>query len=132
MEEKKYPLNEKVRADHRLKKKVQFNYIFRKGERKSSKHFSLFTIKSKYFNYKIGYSISKKVGKAHDRNLLKRRLKEIIRLNNLPQSGFNYIVQAKIGASELSFIEIEKQIIRLFKQEAKVKWNLLKRLLPLF
>ena len=115
MEEKNYPLNQKVRADHRLKKKVQFNYIFRKGERKSSKHFSLFVIKSKYSNYKIGYSISKKVGKAHDRNLLKRRLKEIVRLNNLPQRGFNYVLQAKTGASELDFKEIEQQIIRLFK-----------------
>ena len=120
MEEKNYPLNSIVKYDHRLKKKVQFNYIFRKGERSASKHFALFTVKSKYSNYKIGYSISKKVGKAHQRNLLKRRLKEIVRLNDLPQKGYNYILQAKIGASELSFAEIEKQVVRLFKKEAKV------------
>ena len=115
MEERNYPLKKNVRADHRLKKKVQFNYIFRKGERKSSKHFALFVVKSKYSNYKIGYSISKKVGKAHDRNLLKRRLKEIVRLNNLAVAGNNYILQAKIGASELGFKEIEQEVIRLFK-----------------
>ncbi len=114
MEERNYPLNQKVRADHRLKKKVQFNYIFRKGERKSSKHFVLFVVKSKYSNYKIGYSISKKVGKAHDRNLLKRRLKEIVRINKLPQKGFNYILQAKVGAGQLGFHEIEDEIVKLF------------------
>jgi len=114
VEEKNYQLNGKQKVDHRLKKKVQFNYIYRKGERKSSKHFSLFIVKSKFLNYKIGFTISKKVGKAHDRNLLKRRLKEIVRLNNLPKNGFNYILQAKIGAIDLSYKEIENQVIRLF------------------
>lgn len=113
MEEKNYPLK-KIKADHRLKKKVQFNYIFRKGEKISSKYFNLFVTKSKYNNYKIGYSISKKIGKANKRNLLKRRLKEIVRLNKLPENGKNYILQAKIGASELNYQEIEKQIVRLF------------------
>ena len=114
MEERNYPLKTKVRADHRLKKQVQFNYIFRKGERKSSKFFTLFVVKSKFSNYKIGYSISKKVGKANKRNLLKRRLKEIVRLNHLPQNGFNYILMARVGSAELDYKEIEKQVIRLF------------------
>ena len=74
MEEKNYPLNRKVKQDHRLKKNSQFKLIYRKGERRSTKHFALYSIKSKFNNYKIGYSISKKVGKAWERNLLKRRI----------------------------------------------------------
>lgn len=122
MAEKNYPLN-KNGVDHRLKKKVQFNYIFRKGERKSSKHFALFVVKSKYPNYKIGYSISKKVGKAHERNLLKRRLRELVRTRMLCQNGHNYILQAKIGASELSYCEIENELKRIFDREAKGNEN---------
>ena len=114
MEEKNCLLNAKERPDHRLKKINQFNYIYRKGERKSSKHFSLYIVKSKYSNYKIGYSISKKVGKANQRNLLKRRMKEIVRINKLAACGHNYILQARIGASELTFAEIEKQLNKLF------------------
>ena len=75
MEEKNCLLNTKERPDHRLKKTSQFSYIYRKGERKGSKNFILFSVKSKYDNYKIGYSISKKIGKANQRNLLKRRMK---------------------------------------------------------
>ena len=115
MEEKNYLLNAIKKNDHRLKKNSQFNYIYRKGERQSSKYFALYTLKSKYGNnYRIGYSISKKVGKAWKRNLLRRRLKEIVRLNNLPQNGFNYILQAKIGAGELDYQEIERQILSIF------------------
>lgn len=114
MEEKNCLLNAKERPDHRLKKINQFNYIYRKGERKSSKHFSLYIVKSKYSNYKIGYSISKKVGKANQRNLLKRRMKEIVRINKLAQNGHNYVLQARVGSAELTFQEIETQLKKLF------------------
>lgn len=116
MEEKNYLLNANEKSDHRLKKNSQFNYIYRKGERFSSKHFTLYIVKSKYNNYKIGYSISKKVGKAWLRNLIRRRLREIVRLNNLPQNGFNYVLQAKIGASELDYKEIERQLMSIFNK----------------
>lgn len=114
MEEKNCLLNTKERPDHRLKKRNQFSYIYKKGERKGTKHFILFKVKSKFSNYKIGYSISKKVGKANKRNLLKRRMKEIVRTNNLAQNGYNYILQARIGAAEISFQEIEIQLKKIF------------------
>lgn len=120
MEEKNYPLK-KVKQDHRLKKNSQFKLLYRKGERQSSKDFCLYTLKSKFNNYKIGYSISKKVGKAWQRNLLKRRLKEIVRLNRLAQNGFNYILQAKIGACQLDYKEIERQIISIFEKGKRVE-----------
>lgn len=114
MEEKNCPLNGSVRVDHRLKKNRQFNYIYRKGEKVKSKNFNLFIINSKFKTYKIGYSISKKEGKANKRNLLKRRLREIIRLNNLPKPNHNYVLQAKMGACDLDYKEIEKQLKKLF------------------
>ena len=114
MEEKNCLLNTKERPDHRLKKNSQFNYIYKKGERVSTKNFNLFIVKSKYSNYKIGYSVSKKIGKANKRNLLKRRMKEIIRTNKLPKNGYNYVLQARLGASEIDFKEIEKQLKKLF------------------
>lgn len=116
MEEKNCLLSTKERPDHRLKKINQFNYIYRKGERRNTKHFTLFIVNSKYNNYKIGYSISKKVGKANQRNLLKRRMKEIVRINRLTQNGHNYVLQARIGAVELSFQEIELQLKKLFNE----------------
>ena len=115
MEEKNYQHNDK-KPDHRLKKNNQFNYIFKKGDRVHTKNFNLYVVKSKYKTYKIGYSIPKKEGKANKRNLLRRRLKEIVRLNDLAKVNHNYIIQAKNGASLLEFKEIESQIIKLFKR----------------
>ena len=113
MEEKNCQLNKK-KSDHRLKQNKQFNYIYRKGEKYQTKDFNLFVIKSKYECFKIGFSISKKVGKANQRNLLKRRLREIVRKNNLAKEYHNYILQSKVDACTLAFAEVEKQVIELF------------------
>ena len=48
--------------DHRLRKNNQFSYIYKKGERVYTDNFTLFVVKSKFENYKIGFSISKKLG----------------------------------------------------------------------
>jgi ribonuclease P protein component len=119
VEEKNSLLKTKERSDHRLKKNRQFSYIYKKGERVKTKNFNLFIIKSKFKTYKIGYSISKKEGKANKRNLLKRRIKEVVRLNNLPKEYNNYVLQARVGACDLTYQQIEKQLINLFSQQTE-------------
>lgn len=103
--------------DHRLKKASQFSYIYKKGKRTSTALFTLFSVDSKYESYKIGYSISKKIGKANKRNKLKRRLREIVRTQNLPQNFKNYVLLVRPGAAELEFEEIQKQVISLFSKQ---------------
>lgn len=114
MEEKNSLLKTKERVDHRLKKNRHFGYIYKKGKRKSSKNLTLFTAPSKFKTYKIGFSVSKKQGKANKRNKLKRRLKEIVRLNSLPKDYSNYIILAREGAESLEYKELEKQVKELF------------------
>lgn len=106
--------------EHRLRKNNQFSFIYKKGERFHSEHFTLFALKSKYESYRIGFSISKKLGKANQRNKLKRRLKEISRRDLKIPSFCNFVVLAKDGACELSFEEIKKEMLKLFgKYESK-------------
>ena len=102
--------------DHRLKKASQFSYIYKKGKRTSTALFTLFSVDSKYESYKIGYSISKKIGKANKRNKLKRRLRENIRTENLPQNFKNYVLLVRPGAAELEFDELKRQIKKLFEK----------------
>lgn len=103
--------------DHRLKKASQFSYIYKKGKRTSTSLFTLFSVDSKYKPYKIGYSISKKIGKANKRNKLKRRLREIVRTQNLPQNFKNYVLLVRPGAAELEFDEVQKQLVALFSKQ---------------
>ena len=119
MEEKNCQLKTKVRFDHRLKLNNQFTYIYKNGERYHSKNFVLFVTKSKRECYKIGYSVSKKEGKANKRNLLKRRMREIVRINKLAQDYHNYILKTKSGACDIDFEEIQNQITYLFDKSKR-------------
>ena len=93
-----------------------FAYIYRKGERATSKYFTLYVTNSKFENYKIGFSISKKLGKANKRNLLKRRLREIIRAADYVKPYHNYVLLAREGAQELEFKQLQSQVEYIFKK----------------
>ena len=102
--------------DHRLRKNSQFNFIYKKGERVHTDNFTLFVVKSKYECYKIGFSINKKIGKANKRNLLKRRLKEVTRRFIEIPKFCNCVIMAKENSTNLSFEELKKEMIRIFKK----------------
>ena len=102
--------------DHRLKKNKQFSYLYKKGNRKNSKFLTLFEVDSKYKCYKIGFSVNKKIGKANIRNKVKRRLKEIVRTNNLCCGYKNYILLAKIGINELNFDDLKTEVFKVFNK----------------
>lgn len=104
-----------------LKKNKEFNYIYKKGERISTEHFTLFVVKSKYEKFKIGFSVSKKLGKANKRNKLKRRLKEICRKDIKILPFRNYVLLAKDGAQEIDFVFLKEEIKKLFEKYEKKK-----------
>ena len=104
--------------DHRLKKNSQFNYIYKKGERVHTENFTLFVVRSKFSCYKIGFSISKKLGKANKRNKLKRRMREIVRNLQVP-SFCNYVLLAKENATNLEFCDLKKEFEKLFEKVEK-------------
>lgn len=103
--------------DHRLRKDRQFTYIYKKGVRKNTRFLALFIKDSKFKCYKIGYSVSKKIGKANVRNKIKRRMKEIVRTNNFAKDYKNYVLMAKQGIENLTFEELYNEIKEVFDKK---------------
>ena len=106
---------------HRLRKNKEFNYIYKKGDRVSTEHFTLFVVKGKYNNYRIGFSVSKKLGKANVRNKLKRRLREIVRRDIDVKNFQNYVLLAREGAEKLEFRPLQEEVKKLFFKYEKKK-----------
>ena len=100
--------------NNRLKKRKSFAYIFKNGKTVSMAHFAI-TYHSANGKYpRIGFSVSKIVGKAYARNKVKRRLRAVVRENiNSFTKNYNYIVRAKAGSYELSFDELYSEIVAL-------------------
>ena len=85
-----------LKKQYRLKKKYQFNYVYRVGKSCHGKFLMLVYTNSKNQNIKVGISVSKKVGNAVKRNRARRLLREAISplLPSL-DPNFNVIVVAK-------------------------------------
>jgi len=113
-----------MKKENRLKKRKEFNFIFKNGTTNSVKNLSLVTTASKLKCFKVGYSISKKIGNAVVRNKIKRRLKNAVlkmELNFTPKT--NYIFVARSGIENLAYLEIESAV-----KEVLIKSGLFKSL----
>lgn len=100
-----------MKNENRLKKRKHFNYIYKNGESRFSPFIQLVFIKSKIKPYKVGFSVSKKIGKSVVRNKVKRRMKEAFReLGGNINQNYNYILVAKEGIENLDYSQIKKEI----------------------
>lgn len=102
---------------NRLRKRYQFNYVYKSGEHYSSEHIVLYVTSSKTNNIKVGLAVTKKVGHAVVRNKVRRRLREIIKkqVPNLKQNN-NIIVVAKDNINEASFEKLSNEFLKLIKK----------------
>ena len=74
-----------------------------------------------YKNNDLGYSrfcisVSKKIGKANVRNLLKRRMKDIL-MKNILNTSNDYVIILRNGVLSLSYIQMKDEIIKILKGE---------------
>ena len=100
-----------MKRENRLKKNKQFAYIYKNGKPVFSNHINLIYIKSKYKPLKVGFSVSKKIGKSVVRSKVKRRLSESFRhLMPAVNQNYNYVFIAKSGIENLNYQEIYNQV----------------------
>ena len=102
---------------NRLKKRKEFAYIYKNGKRFNSKNLSLVLINSKLNVTRVGFSVSNKVGKAVQRNKIKRQLRSIVReqLNNL-RIHQNFVLIAHPTIVECDFSKMEAEVLSLLKK----------------
>ena len=96
---------------NRLKKKTDFRRVYQRGKSLAYPSFVVYYRSSRLPEHRIGFSVSKKLGGAVERNRVKRRFREICRLHSgifTPHTDYIFILRnpAKTAANAL----LEKQI----------------------
>lgn len=111
-----------LNRENRLRKRKEFAYLYNNGEAKHTEHLTVVFLPTKRRSLKVGFSVAKKIGKANTRNLIKRRLRSIVReiVPTLPDN-YNMVVIAKSGIENISFAELQKESMILFSKTGLVK-----------
>ena len=106
-----------LKSENRLRKRKEFAYLYNNGTAKHTEHLTVVYLPTKHRALKIGFSVAKKIGKANVRNLVKRRLRSIVRelVATLPDN-YNMVVIAKSGIENISYDALCNETKLLFSK----------------
>ena len=105
-----------MKKQFRIKKTEEIEVVLKERKVVSGKNFVLYR-KENHENthYRYALSVPKKFGNAVLRNKMKRRIRAIIRSNNLI-NGVDFFVIAKASSNQATFKELKEELNYLLKK----------------
>lgn len=104
----------------RFSSSLKLNHIFRRLYHTSGYadgYLVLYARKNRTNENRVGITVSKKLGKAHVRNFVRRRLREIYRLHEDKfQPGWDIVVVARTKAVNADFDRLTQSYLSLAKK----------------
>ena len=100
----------------RVLKSREFRFLQRRGARTHGEYLSVVAKHRRGDGFRVGLTVSKKVGRAHERNLVKRRLREIVRRNKVWFEGYDVVLIAKPDANQMGYRELFADLERAMEK----------------
>lgn len=117
-----------MKKEQRIQKNEEFSRVFKQGTSVANRQFVLYHMKKEgQATFRLGLSVSKKVGNAVTRNRVKRCIREAFRLHSDKLDTFDYIVIARKPAAEMTFQEIEQSLLHVLRLTKKDKKKPIKK-----
>ena len=105
-----------------VKENYEFRRLYRKGKYVVSTTMVLYCQRNRRGRTRLGVTVSTKLGKAVVRNRVRRRFREIWRLNKKDMvPGWDIILVARVRAVETSYQKLDKTYRRLLREAGLLK-----------
>lgn len=107
-----------LKAQHRLRKTKEIEQVMKRGKGVYGGKLGIKALKNEFNYSRFAFVVGIKVAKAAvKRNQIRRRMREIVRLNfeNI-KPGYDVMLIARPGAEKLDFKELEKDLIAALKK----------------
>lgn len=105
-----------MKKEYRVKKSQDFDNIIRKKQSFANRQFVIYYQENKLDQMRLGISVSKKLGKAHERNKLKRYVRESFKTRKDFLKNYDIIIIVRPAAKGLSFLEFGSSIDHVLKR----------------
>ena len=100
-----------------VKENYEFRRIYRKGKSAVSPQLVIYCQRNRRGHSRLGVSVSTKLGCSVVRNRVRRRIREIYRLNKAKMlPGYDLIVVARVRAVETDYQKLDRTYLRLLEQ----------------
>ncbi|MDF2902741.1 MAG: rnpA [Bacillus sp. (in: firmicutes)] len=106
-----------MKKKFRIKKNKDFQIVFKQGKSFANRQFIIYVLKkNEQSKFRIGLSVSKKIGNSVMRNRIKRRIRQsFFELKDFIKEENDYVIIARKPAAEMEFHEIKSSLIHLLK-----------------
>lgn len=109
----------------RIKKNDEFQLVFQKGESFGNRQFVVYVLdKPSQDFFRIGLSVSKKIGNAVVRNQIKRYIRQsFLELKDDIKEGKDYVIIARKPAATMDLFEVKSSLIHVLKRAKSLNFN---------
>ncbi|MFS0638917.1 ribonuclease P protein component [Mesobacillus foraminis] len=106
-----------MRKELRIKKNKEFQEVFNKGKSFANRQFVVYVLKKEgQDHFRIGLSVSKKIGNAVMRNQIKRYIRQSFHeLQEQIHKGKDYVIIARKPVAEMDMHEVKKSLEHVLK-----------------
>ncbi|WP_436860783.1 ribonuclease P protein component [Staphylococcus caeli] len=101
---------------YRIKKNSDFQFIYKKGKSVANRQFVVYTrVNAELEHFRLGISVSKKLGNAVVRNRIKRAIRENFKVHKADILPMDIIVIARQPAKDMTTLEIQASLEHVLK-----------------
>ncbi|VTY15614.1 ribonuclease P protein component [uncultured Streptococcus sp.] len=105
-----------MKKNFRVKREKDFKAIFKEGTSFANRKFVIYRLENKQKHFRVGLSVSKRLGNAVTRNQIKRRIRHILQnAKGKISEDVDFVVIARNGVEALGYAEMEKNLLHVLK-----------------
>ncbi|MDO4814264.1 MAG: ribonuclease P protein component [Gemella sp.] len=110
-----------MKKEYRIKKEQDFHKIIKEKKSFANRQFVIYHSPNTEDHFRLGISVSKKLGKAHKRNKLKRYVREAITQHKDKIVARDLIIIVRAGAVDIPFEDFVKSINHILRNTKLLK-----------
>ncbi|MGA2570364.1 MAG: ribonuclease P protein component [Terracidiphilus sp.] len=119
------PVQRQSLAESRLRKHADYVHAYANGRKRQSASMSWFLAPQAEDRVRpgagsaarVGLTVGKVIGKAHERNRIKRRMREVLRRHvDLLPEDFDLVFHPRRQVLDIDFPQLEAEVVRILRQ----------------